>query len=90
MFEATFAFLALPLLFHSIKVYPNNLQAKEGSYGETVCIFLEVGLLFSLLSAMTTNFKMRRACGFLLVAYYLFYLGVLILLETNCIYSYGV
>ncbi|KAH8316532.1 hypothetical protein KR067_009802 [Drosophila pandora] len=86
----TFAFLALPLLARSIKAYPNNFHPKEGSYGETVCIFLEVGLFFSLLSAMTTNFKMRRACGFLLVAYYLFFVGVLILLETNSIHSYGV
>ncbi|KAH8233511.1 mitochondrial sodium/calcium exchanger protein isoform X1 [Drosophila bipectinata] len=86
----TFAFLALPLLFQTIKAYPDRYQPSEGSYGETACIFLEVGMFFSLISAMTTNFKMRRACGFLLVTYYLFYVGVLILLETQCIHPYGV
>jgi len=45
---------------------------------------------FSMLSVLTTNFKLRRACGFLLVSYYIFFVGVLILLEKGVIHAYGV
>ncbi|XP_017124310.1 mitochondrial sodium/calcium exchanger protein isoform X1 [Drosophila elegans] len=86
----SFVFLALPLVLQSSVEAPSNVKVSEGKFGETVCIFVEVGMCFSMLSALTTNFKMRRACGFLLVFYYLFFLGVLILLEKGEIHAYGV
>ncbi|XP_016999201.2 mitochondrial sodium/calcium exchanger protein [Drosophila takahashii] len=86
----SFVFLALPLVVQAFIKAPSNIYPAEGGFGETVCIFLEVGMGFSMLSALTTNFKLRRACGFLLVSYYLFFLGVLILLEKGVIHAYGV
>nr|XP_016928115.1 mitochondrial sodium/calcium exchanger protein isoform X1 [Drosophila suzukii] len=86
----SFVFLALPLVVQSFMNAPSNINPTEGGFGETVCIFLEVGMGFSMLSALTTNFKLRRACGFLLVSYYFFFLGVLILLEKGVIHAYGV
>lgn len=65
------------------------MQVSEGRFGETVCILLEVGLAFSLLSSLSTNFRMRRACGFLLVTYYLLFLVFLFLLEFDVIQAYG-
>ncbi|XP_022229591.2 mitochondrial sodium/calcium exchanger protein isoform X2 [Drosophila obscura] len=69
---------------------PKFFRVDEGSFGETACIFAEVSLVFSLVAALTTNFQMRRACGLLLVAYYLFFVAVLLLLETDVIHAYGV
>ncbi|XP_016991847.1 mitochondrial sodium/calcium exchanger protein [Drosophila rhopaloa] len=86
----SFVFLALPLVVQSFVNAPKNISVSEGGFGETVCIFVEVGMCFSMLSALTTNFNMRRACGFLLVFYYIFFLGVLILLEKGVIHAYGV
>ncbi|XP_033153255.1 mitochondrial sodium/calcium exchanger protein [Drosophila mauritiana] len=86
----SFVFLALPLVVNSFVKAPGNIFPTEGGFGETVCIFLEVGMGFSMLSVLTTNFKLRRACGFLLVSYYIFFVGVLILLEKGVIHAYGV
>ncbi|XP_043862689.1 mitochondrial sodium/calcium exchanger protein isoform X1 [Drosophila santomea] len=86
----SFVFLAMPLVVNSFIEAPGNIFPSEGRFGETVCIFLEVGMGFSMLSVLTTNFKLRRACGFLLVTYYIFFLGVLILLEKGVIHAYGV
>ncbi|XP_001361248.3 mitochondrial sodium/calcium exchanger protein isoform X1 [Drosophila pseudoobscura] len=87
----TFVNLALPLALETtVRSVGNAFTAEEGSYGETACIFVEVGLVFTLMSALTTNFQMRRACGMLLVAYYLFFLAYLLLLETDVIHAYGV
>ncbi|SPP74581.1 mitochondrial sodium/calcium exchanger protein [Drosophila guanche] len=87
----TFVNLALPLALETtVRSVANAFPVEEGSFGETVCIFVEVSLVISLMSALTTNFQMRRACGMLLVAYYLFFLAVLVLLETDVIHAYGV
>ncbi|XP_017068643.1 mitochondrial sodium/calcium exchanger protein [Drosophila eugracilis] len=86
----SFVFLALPLVVHTLVSAPDNVHLSEGAFGETVCIFLEVGMGFNMLSALTTNFKLRRACGFLLVSYYVFFIMVLVLLEKGVIHAYGV
>ncbi|XP_017038780.1 mitochondrial sodium/calcium exchanger protein [Drosophila ficusphila] len=86
----TFVVLALPLIVEAFLKAPAKINPSEGHFGETACIFVEVGLLFSMLAALTNNFKMRRACGFLLVSYYLFFFGVLVLLEKGVIHGYGV
>ncbi|KAH8336782.1 hypothetical protein KR059_003080 [Drosophila kikkawai] len=86
---AACVFIAMPITREAFANTPNKIMLSEESFGETVCIFLEVALLISLLCSLTTNFQMRRACGFFLVAYYLFFLGVLNLVEFNVIGAYG-
>ncbi|KAH8291051.1 hypothetical protein KR054_008050 [Drosophila jambulina] len=68
---------------------PSGSFLPQGNLGETACTYMEVGLLFSLLCALTTNFHMRRACGFLLVTYYIFFLVVLFLVEFEVVGAYG-
>ncbi|XP_020801773.1 sodium/potassium/calcium exchanger 6, mitochondrial [Drosophila serrata] len=85
----SFVFLALPLTRESFSKGLAAAYLPEGNLGETVCIYAEVGLIIGLLCALTTNFQMRRACGFLLVSYYLFFFIVLFLVEFEVIAGYG-
>ncbi|KAH8234357.1 hypothetical protein KR038_008345 [Drosophila bunnanda] len=85
----SFVYLCLPITRESFAKTPERAYLPEGNLGETVCIYTEVGMIFTLLGALTTNFQMRRACGFLLVSYYLFFLMVLFLVEFKVIEGYG-
>ncbi|KAH8280454.1 hypothetical protein KR018_007746 [Drosophila ironensis] len=84
-----FVYVSLPLLSETIKKFPARFKPHPGAFGEAVVIFLEVGLVFSLLSAMTTNFMMRKACGLFMVTYYLLSLLALVFLEQEIVPAYG-
>ncbi|KAH8372944.1 hypothetical protein KR009_008552 [Drosophila setifemur] len=85
----TFVAISIPLTTAAIKAHPNKIYPTEGEFGETVCIYFEVGLAFSLLSAFTTNFQMRRANGSFLVTFYVVFVLVIIFMEFKVIGSYG-